>query len=158
MSSTTPTSKLGSSMDSARNWSRRTFVLRGACGLAFAAGQARRSAHSDTPLRLDDMESDLGGRIGGAAIDTGNGARLAHRGDERFAMCSTFKWMLAAAVLAQHDHGGKILGQHLSYGPKGLLAPSPVTQEIGGGWDLPLPELSQPAVEARANSAADILS
>jgi len=42
-----------------------------------------------------------------------------------FAMCSTFKWMLAAAVLAQHDHGGKILGQHLSYGPKDLLAHIP---------------------------------
>jgi len=76
-------------MDSARNWSRRTFVLRGACGLAFAAAQARRSAHSDTPLRLDDMESDLGGRIEVAAIDTGNVGRLAHRCDRRYAMCAS---------------------------------------------------------------------
>ena len=157
MSSTTPTSKLGSSMDSARNWSRRTFILRGACGLAFAAGQARRSAHSDTPLRLDDMESDLGGRIGVAAIDTGNGARIAHRGDERFAMCSTFKWMLAAAVLAQHDHGGKILGQHLTYGPKDLLAHSPVTQEHVAEGSLPIAELCKAAVETSDNTAANTL-
>jgi hypothetical protein len=70
--STTPTSKLGSAMESARKWSRRTFILRGACALAFGAGQVRQSAHSGTPLRLHDMESDLGGRIGVAAIDTGN--------------------------------------------------------------------------------------
>jgi beta-lactamase class A len=155
--STTSTGKLGSSMGSALKWPRRTFILRGACGLAFAAGQARRSAHSDTRLRLDDMESDLGGRIGVAAIDTGSGARLAHRGDERFAMCSTFKWMLAAAVLAQQDHGGNILGQHLSYGPKDLLAHSPVTQEHVAEGSLPIAELCKAAVETSDNTAANTL-
>jgi beta-lactamase class A len=155
--STTSTGKLGSSMGSALNWPRRTFILRGACGLAFAAGQARRSAHSDTRLRLDDMESDLGGRIGVAAIDTGSGARLAHRGDERFAMCSTFKWMLAAAVLAQQDHGGNILGQHLSYGPKDLLAHSPVTQEHVAEGSLRIAELCKAAVETSDNTAANTL-
>jgi beta-lactamase class A len=144
-------------MGSALKWPRRTFILRGACGLAFAAGQARRSAHSDTRLRLDDMESDLGGRIGVAAIDTGSGARLAHRGDERFAMCSTFKWMLAAAVLAQQDHGGNILGQHLSYGPKDLLAHSPVTQEHVAEGSLPIAELCKAAVETSDNTAANTL-
>jgi beta-lactamase class A len=144
-------------MDSALNRSRRTFILRGACALAFAAAQVHRPAHSDTLLQLDDMEAELGGRIGVVAIDTRNGARLAHRSDERFAMCSTFKWVLAAAVLAQHDHSGKILGQHLSYGPKDLLAHSPVTQEHVAEGSLSIAELCKAAVETSDNTAANTL-
>ena len=50
--------------------------------------------------QIAQMEARLGGRIGVGALDTRNGARLLHRGDERFAMCSSFKWTLAAAVHA----------------------------------------------------------
>jgi beta-lactamase class A len=137
--------------------SRRSFVVRGACALAFAAAQVRQSARSDTRLQLDAMEAELGGRIGVAAIETGNGARLAHRGDERFAMCSTFKWTLAAAVLAQHDRSGAILERHLSYGSKDLLAHSPVTQEHVAEGSLPIVELCKAAVETSDNTAANTL-
>ncbi len=114
----------------ARNSSRRAFISKGACALlVIASAQVRQLARSDTPLRIDEMEAQLGGRIGVAAIDTNSGARLAHRGDERFAMCSTFKWMLTAAVLARNDqHHGGILERHLSFGAKDLLAHSPVTE------------------------------
>jgi beta-lactamase class A len=131
--------------------------VRGACALAFAAAQVRQSARSDTRLQLDAMEAELGGRIGVAAIETGNGARLAHRGDERFAMCSTFKWTLAAAVLAQHDRSGAILERHLSYGSKDLLAHSPVTQEHVAEGSLPIVELCKAAVETSDNTAANTL-
>jgi beta-lactamase class A len=132
-------------------------MLRSACALAFAAAQTRQHAYSDVRLQLDDMEAELGGRIGVAAIDTGNGARLAHRGDERFAMCSTFKWMLAAAVLAEHDRRGRILEQHLPYGSKDLLAHSPVTQEHVAEGSLPIVELCKAAVETSDNTAANTL-
>jgi beta-lactamase class A len=151
------TSKSSIADGGALNWPRRTFVLRGACALAFAAAQVHRSAHSDTLKQLDVMEAELGGRIGVAAIDTRNGARLAHRGDERFAMCSTFKWMLAAAVLAHHDHSGEILEGHLPYGPKDLLAHSPVTQRHVAEGSLPIVELCKAAVETSDNTAANTL-
>lgn len=51
------------------------------------------------PGSLAEIESRVGGRVGVFAVDTGTGRTLAHREDERFAMCSTFKWVLAAAVL-----------------------------------------------------------
>jgi beta-lactamase class A len=144
-------------MDSTLHWSRRAFILRGACALAFTAAQVRQSTHSDTRPQLDDIEAELGGRIGVAVIDTRNGARLAHRGDERFAMCSTFKWMLAAAVLAKHDQSGGILDRHLSYGPKDLLSHSPVTKEHVAEGSLAIEALCQAAVETSDNTAANAL-
>jgi beta-lactamase class A len=146
-----------SSMDSVRNQSRRAFILKGACALVLASAQVRQSAHSDTALRIDEMEAQLGGRIGVAAIDTNSGARLAHRGDERFAMCSTFKWMLAAAVLARNDQRGGILEQHLSFGPKDLLAHSPVTEQHIAERSLSIVELCSAAVETSDNTAANEL-
>jgi len=146
-----------SSMDSARNQSRRAFILKGACAVVLASTQIRQSARSDSPWRIDEMEAQLGGRIGVAAIDTNSGARLTHRGDERFAMCSTFKWMLAAAVLARNDQRGGILERHLFFGPKDLLAHSPVTEQHVAEGSLPIVELCSAAVETSDNTAANAL-
>lgn len=99
----------------------------------------------------------MAGRIGVSAVDTGSGARLSHRGGERFAMCSTFKWMLAAAVLARHDQDGRILGQQLSFGAQDLLAHSPVTLQHAAEGLLSVFELCEAAVEASDNTAANTL-
>jgi beta-lactamase class A len=108
-------------------------------------------------LPIADIEVRLGGRIGVAAVDTGTGARLAHRGDERFAMCSTFKWMLAAAVLARHDHGGGVLERRLSYGRKDMVAHSPVTEVHLAEGAMPIVELCRAVVETSDNTAANTL-
>jgi len=121
------------------------------------AAQVGRSARSDAELPIDEIEARLGGRIGVAAVDTGTGARLAHRGDERFAMCSTFKWMLAAAVLARHDHGGGVLEQRLSYGRKDMVAHSPVTEVHLAEGSMPIVELCRAIVETSDNTAANTL-
>ncbi|MDP9012857.1 MAG: class A beta-lactamase, partial [Pseudomonadota bacterium] len=149
---------IASLMDSPPNGSRRHFVLRSACTLVLAVAQVRQSAQSDMRFpQFDDIEAKLGGRLGVAALDTRNGARLSHRSDERFAMCSTFKWMLAAAVLAQHDRGGGILERHLSYGPKDLLPNSPVTKQHVAEGSLTITELCKAAVETSDNTAANAL-
>lgn len=51
------------------------------------------------------LERRAQGRLGFYAIDTGSGRTLAHRADERFAIASTFKILLAARV-AQGVDGG----------------------------------------------------
>jgi len=51
------------------------------------------------------MPAFFGGRLGVFAIDTASGRTLAHRADERFLMCSTFKGLLAAQVLSRVDSG-----------------------------------------------------
>ena len=51
------------------------------------------------------LEARAGGRLGVTLLDTGSGRRWAHRGEERFALCSTFKLPLAGAVLYAIDQG-----------------------------------------------------
>ena len=57
--------------------------------------------------RLAAIEARVGGRLGVAVLDTGSGRRIEYRAGDRFAMCSTFKLLLAAAVLARVDAGRK---------------------------------------------------
>jgi beta-lactamase class A len=42
------------------------------------------------------LDRKHGGRLGVAILDSGNNRIVAHRGEERFAMCSTFKFVAAA--------------------------------------------------------------
>src|SRR5476649_1773976 len=107
------------------------------------------------PLAI--LESRIGGRIGVAALDTGNGKRLGHRGDERFAMCSTFKWMLAAAVLAKVDAGTLKLDQPVAFSEKDLLGVAPTTRANVQRGSLSLAEMCEAIVEVSDNTAANLL-
>ncbi|MBF6130936.1 class A beta-lactamase [Nocardia brasiliensis] len=52
--------------------------------------------------RLFELERKFDARLGVYALDTASGATIAHRADERFAFCSTFKGLAAAAVLQRN--------------------------------------------------------
>ena len=65
--------------------------------------------------KIKHVESASGGRLGVCVLNTATGARHDHRGDERFPMCSTFKALAAAAVLAQVDAGKGQLSRRMSY-------------------------------------------
>jgi beta-lactamase class A len=136
---------------------RRTFIVGGGTALLVASTQLSRAEHAGADLRIAEVEARLGGRIGLAALDMGSGARLAHRASERFVMCSTFKWLLTAAVLAKIDHGGMNLEQHLSYGPKDLLGNSPVTSAHVVEGALSIKSLCEAAMEVSDNTAANVL-
>ena len=66
-------------------------------GPAFAA--PKRETLRAAERSIADLERKSGGRLGVFVRDSGTGAELAHRAHERFAMCSTFKFLAAAAVL-----------------------------------------------------------
>ena len=68
-----------------------------------------------TERALADLERRFGGRLGVAILDTGSGRRARHRGDERFALCSTFKVLAAALVLARVDRGEDSLDRRIFY-------------------------------------------
>ncbi|MGW4772404.1 class A beta-lactamase [Nocardia sp. NPDC004278] len=51
---------------------------------------------------LLELERKFDARLGIYALHTGTGATIAHRADERFAFCSTFKGVAAAAVLSRN--------------------------------------------------------
>jgi beta-lactamase class A len=107
--------------------------------------------------RLSMLEAESGGRLGVVALDTATGRRLAHRADERFAMCSTFKLCLAAAVLARVDAGKESLDRQISYSAADLLDYSPVTRAHLKQHTLSVEALCKAAVEESDNAAANLL-
>ncbi|MEX2125309.1 MAG: class A beta-lactamase [Woeseia sp.] len=131
---------------------RRMFLT--ATGLYLAGSTVARAA-TDSPFA--DIEAGLGGRVGVMAIDTGDGLEISHRADERFAMCSTFKWILAAFVLSQVDQDEVALDERLSYGTEDLLDYAPVAKKhVEAGW-LTVEALCQAAVAISDNTAANLL-
>jgi beta-lactamase class A len=91
------------------------------------------------------------------AVDTGDGTGMSHRADERFAMCSTFKWLLAAFVLWQVDQDEISLDERLSYGPSDLLDYAPVAKaHVDTGW-LSVETLCRASVTISDNTAANLL-
>jgi beta-lactamase class A len=92
-----------------------------------------------------------------AALDIASGRRLAWRADERFPMCSTFKAMAVAAVLAKVDAGQERLDRFVRYGEADLLAYAPVTRAHVGQGGLPLGDLCTAAIEYSDNGAANLI-
>lgn len=103
------------------------------------------------------IEARTGGRVGVFALDTGTGRQLEYRADERFAMCSTFKWLLAAAVLAQVDRGHLSLDDPVGYGPADLFDYAPVTREQVAAGSMTISDLARAAVAVSDNTAANLL-
>ena len=130
-------------------------------GIGLTLTSARLRANSGSPTdfadRVSAIERETGGRIGVAALDTETGVHITHRADERFAMCSTFKLMLAAAVLSCVDSGAIRLSQRLRYTADIMLSNSPITAAHLQEGALPVGMLAQPVVEVSDNTAANLL-
>lgn len=138
---------------------RRT-VLAGA-GALVAAGcvLSPGGRPSETAARLAAIEAGLGGaRLGVFAIDSGTQAFIAHREDERFAMCSTFKWLLAAAILKRAEEGSQALDQAIEIRAADILGNSPRTEAaLARGGAMTVEELCEAAVTVSDNAAANHL-
>ena len=65
--------------------------------------------------QLSQLEKSNGGRLGVAAVNTGNNQRIEYRGEERFPMCSTSKFIVAAAILNKSSTDSKLLETNLHY-------------------------------------------
>lgn len=109
------------------------------------------------PASIADIEARVGGRVGVFAVDMGSGKVLAHRPDERFAMCSTFKWVLAATVLAQAERNLLSLGDQVGYGQADLLAYAPVTSKHVAQGRMSVSDLMRAAIVVSDNTAANLL-
>ncbi|MBK1689100.1 class A beta-lactamase [Rubrivivax gelatinosus] len=103
------------------------------------------------------IERSVAGRLGVWAYDLETGRSLGHRQDERFPMCSSFKWLLAAAVLARVDRGQERLERRIVFGREALLEYAPATSHRAGGAGMTLAELCEAAVTLSDNTAANLL-
>jgi beta-lactamase class A len=112
---------------------------------------------SDFANRIAAIEARIGGRIGIAALDSGSGKRLDHRSEERFPMCSTFKFLAAAAVLKQVDQGKEKLERFVRYDAKDILEYAPVTKAHLKDGGMTLGALCAAAIEQSDNTAGNLL-
>jgi len=136
---------------------RRLFVAAAGASLlaaprAFAARTARTAE-----AELAALEAEIGGRVGVAAWDTGGGAWIRRRADERFAMASSFKVLLAGAVLEAID-GGEMAGDRpIRFSRADLLSYAPRTRARVDNGAMTVLELCAAAVEVSDNTAANLL-
>jgi beta-lactamase class A len=94
--------------------------------------------------------------VGLFATDIGSGRTLAHRDDDPFAMCSTFKAYAAACVLQKAQRGELDVQQAVFIDPEVLVPNSPVTAPQAGKT-MPLAQLCAAALQRSDNTAANLL-
>lgn len=140
----------------------RRGVLVGAATVAAAGLQvlpvlpARATERSEKlRRRLASLEQRHGGRLG-VAIQADD-RQIAHRGDERFALCSTFKCAAAAFVLSRVDRGRESLARRIPFTMGDLVPYSPATMAHAGGPGLTVGALCEAAVTLSDNTAANLL-
>jgi beta-lactamase class A len=107
--------------------------------------------------RLAAIEAGTDGRLGVAIADMGSGSLLGYRAAERFPLCSVYKLLAAAAVLALVDAGKADLDRRIVYERHQILAGSPVTLKHVGGRGLSLAHLCDAAVTRSDNTAGNLL-
>lgn len=106
---------------------------------------------------LEAIEQRIGGRLGIALIDDTGTQLRAYRGDERFAMCSTFKLPLGAAVLEEAESGRLSLEETIAFGEDDILEYAPVVSERIGDGEMTVAELAEAISTVSDNSAANLL-
>ncbi len=95
-------------------------------------------------------------RLGVAALDMGDGRVFSHRGDDRFAFCSTFKALLVAAVLKRVMADRPLLGRRVDFSGADLVTHSPDTQPRAG-QGMSIAELCAATLRSSDNTAANLL-
>lgn len=138
----------------ARGLSMAGFALSPLAGWA-APRSTQGSGDDETLWRA--IEAEVGGRFGVAVLDTGSGHIAGHRLDERFPMCSTFKWVAAAKVLQRVDAGQEELQRRIRFGREVLLSHSPVTEQRVGGDGMTLAELCAATITVSDNAAGNLI-
>ena len=115
------------------------------------------AAAPDAPMTaFASLEKDLGGRLGVAAINLATGKQVGHRTGERFPVCSTFKAVLAGAILHRSTGDPALLERRISYTAKDMVPHAPITEKnIGKG--MTVAELCAATVQYSDNPAANLL-
>jgi beta-lactamase class A len=126
-------------------------VIGARCGRA-----AAESGLNALETAIAKIETESGGRLGVGVLDTATGALTGHRIDERFPMCSTFKTLAAAAILARVDAGKEQLVRRVPVEQKDILSYAPITKQHVG-QDMTVAELCEAAVTLSDNTAANLM-
>jgi beta-lactamase class A len=134
-----------------------------ACGLALPllatplrGAFAQDAAGARFVQKIAALEAQHGGRLGVAALEVASGRCLAHRGDERFLLCSTFKVPAVALVLDRVRRGQESLARTVRIARADLVAHAPVVEQHVGGT-LAVAALCDAALTVSDNAAGNLL-
>lgn len=139
----------------------RRATLIGAATLLWSAPlRAATAPHAEAlraaEVEITALEQQNGGRLGVMVADTDTGAAIMHRADERFPLCSTFKFLAAAAILRRVDAGSERLDRRIVYRASDLVTYSPITKEhVDEG--MPLDAICAAAIEWSDNTAGNLM-
>jgi beta-lactamase class A len=134
---------------------RRRHLLQGALGCSAALALP---VWASAPLQgqLRQLEQSAGITLGLWALDTATGKQLAYRAEQRFAFCSTFKAVLAGAILHRSQSDKELLERRIAYDAGQLVVYSPITeQHVGVG--MTVAELCAATLQYSDNTAGNLL-
>nr|5AQA_A Chain A, OFF7_DB04V3 [synthetic construct]5AQA_B Chain B, OFF7_DB04V3 [synthetic construct] len=116
---------------------------------------AADQGHAEIAAKL--VAARLKARVGYIELDLNSGKILESvRSEERFPMMSTFKVLLAGAILSRIDAGQEQLGRRIHYSQNDLVEYSPVTEKhLTDG--MTVRELASAAITMSDNTAANLL-
>lgn len=121
---------------------------------AAASPAASASAAVGDHEQLVRLERKFDARLGVYALATGTGVTIAHRADERFAFCSTFKALAAAAVLRRNPLS--YLNKRVTFTQDALMPSSLVTEhKLATG--MTIGEVCDAAVRYSDGTAGNLL-
>lgn len=152
--------------------SRRRLLIGGGALAALAACAPDRSPAPSTPPsgesalvdpveplppldeRISALEERHNAFAGVFAVDVDTDRAVAHRADDPFAMCSTFKTYAAARTLQRAAAGELLMSDLVPIDAADLLPNSPLT-ELNVGRSMTLAELCAAALQRSDNAAAN---
>lgn len=118
-------------------------------------GRAVAAEHNLADLAAR-LERQVGGYLGVAHFVPRTGMLRGHRLDQRFPMCSTFKLLACAGILARVDTGRDHLDARVAIREADLVEHAPVTGRHVGGT-MTVADLCAAAVRESDNVAANLL-
>lgn len=121
------------------------------------AGVAGAASGGTPQEQLAELEARHKGRIGVAIHNLATNARLSHRANERFLMCSTFKALLAGHILARVDRKEEALDRRIVVKKSDLVEWAPVVEKRVGGKGITIAELCEATITLSDNAAANLL-
>jgi beta-lactamase class A len=141
-----------------QRFSRRTLLAAVASTFAASACASRfASLQRDFSSAVAAIQLRVGGRIGAYMLDTQSQLELAFNAHERFAMCSTFKLMLVAAILKRVDAGMLALDARLPVRAEDMVPYAPITSTHVAEGSMSVRDLCAAAMTVSDNAAANIL-
>ena len=105
---------------------------------------------------ITQLEIECKARIGVALHETGSEQRIVYRGNEHFAMCSTYKLLLAGAILARVQRRKESLDRRIIVGDGDVIGHSPFVAKRAGAT-VTVQELCQAMMVESDNGAANLM-